>query len=166
MTVEAESGTVQASGIERRLVYRLVDFWRDLRGERCFPAISSVDPRNMRDRWPQCFVTGIDPQGVTRFTYFGPDLVALYDTDLTGEIVDLVPPDSVLERAVALKGVVLRKQAPNSVGDSLTLAGGIEVLDRVCLLPFSEDDARIDAMMGGLSYKTVLPDDRLRMAQT
>ncbi len=43
-------------GMERRLVLRLLGYWRDLRGDEGYPTFADVDPAAIADIWPHCFV--------------------------------------------------------------------------------------------------------------
>ena len=45
--------------VERRLVLRLLGYWRPLCEDREFSSLSDVDPAQIPDMWPHCFVLDV-----------------------------------------------------------------------------------------------------------
>jgi hypothetical protein len=143
-------------GLERRLVLRLLHHWRDLCGERRFPSFDEVDPAQIPDMWPSCFV--LDAHGHRDdpvFRLVGDDIAK----QVRGTLVDLrvsqVPRDTLVDHAVSYLDEVIAKEVPISRGGQFLRTDGVNVLYRSILLPMSDDGDLVSGILGAANCREV-----------
>lgn len=140
-------------GKERRLVLRLLDYWRGITGDRSYPSLSDIRSDDIADMWPYCFVLDVseDEQNPI-LRYVGKELIACYGAPCENLHVSELRKSSLLERASCYVKEVLRKGVPISYGDSFKSVEGESVLCRSILLPLSDDGEAISLVLGGTNY--------------
>jgi hypothetical protein len=149
---------------ERRLVLRIMAQWKELSGERRFPARADIDPAGFADDWPFCFLLDFDPlpvhpaDGVEAavITYVGSELVSdAAPPALVGRrLVQATRPDSLLRFASSYIDRVIEREVPVCIGGPARHRGKV-ILTRSILLPLSSDGARIDGALGAANYRLV-----------
>ena len=149
--------------LERRLVLRLLGYWRSLLNERPFPSFADLDPAQIPDLWPHCFVlelAGADGRPV--FRAVGAALARHAKRPLVGRPVsDMAaeePADSLPGAATAYVATVLQKRAPVSRGGTLRETDGTERPYRSILLPMSDDGETINGLFGAASCQEAPQD--------
>ncbi|MBN4016506.1 PAS domain-containing protein [Rhodospirillaceae bacterium AH-315-P19] len=141
------------SGRERRLVLRLLDYWRGVVGDRTYPSMSDIRSDDITDMWPFCFILDVDDNKENPILrYVGEELVACYGAPCENLRVSELRKDSLLACVTAYAGEILRKGVPISYGDSFKGEDGEGVLCRSILLPLSDDDETISLILGGANY--------------
>lgn len=144
--------------MERRLVLRLLGYWRDLCGERDLPQRGDVDGRAITDMWDYCFV--IEVKGAEpRFVHFGAWHADFHGADLTGRPLREVAPETLVERATGYLPEILRRRVPVTYGGELEERGGHRLLYRSIMLPLSDGADGIAAVLGGANCR-IVPDPR------
>ena len=140
-------------GKERRLVLRLLNYWRDKGDGDKFPALADMDAVEIPDMWPFCFVVGVLGDEEVRFTYVG-DQVAL---DLPGlspsTALSVLPEYSLVHHATAYVGQVLRRKVPVTKGGEFSAENGATIQFRSILLPLGEDGRTIDYLFGAANCR-------------
>jgi len=139
---------------ERRLVLRLLDYWRDLSGERDMPAIADVDCVAMSDMWDYCFVLDLR-DGAPRILHFGAWHAEFYGKDMTGAALSDLTKDTLAERSVRYLDEILRRRVPVTYGAAANDPGGRHILYRSIMMPLSEDGTTITGILGGSNCKLV-----------
>lgn len=145
------------TGMERRLVLRLLSRWRKICGDREFPSFNDVDPAEMSDLWQNCFV--LDVAGFAEnpvFRSIGADIAPLAGVNLVDKRVSDAPASTLISASVAYLGEVLRKQVPISRGGEFLKPGGVRVLYRSILLPMSDDGETISGLLGAANCREVI----------
>ena len=130
---------------QRRLVWRLLNYWEQRRGERDFPALADIDSREIDEMWPHCFV--LDVANFREFPYFqylGPSLARYSGVFLSGQDWAM----TLLRKAVWHYREVLERSAPILVEEELTQYDNQKLLFRSVMLPLSEDQVTIDYVLG------------------
>ena len=145
-------------GLERRLVLRLLSYWRDLCGDRAYPSFADVDPASISDMWQWAFVIEVvgheaDPV----FRHVGDGLVGFAETPLTGVKLSAAPRDSLVSHAVSYVQAVIAKGVPISRGGEF-MRENARVLYRSILLPMSDDGTTISGLLGAANCREV-PED-------
>ena len=141
---------------ERRLVLRLLGYWRDLCGERDWPAASDVVSADMDDMWDYSFILdfkGSEPV----FRHFGNWHTEFYGADMSGQAVSALARDTLAERSTYYFAEVLRRRIPITYGGEVTEPGGRKILYRSILMPLSDDGINMTGILGGSNCK--LADD-------
>ena len=150
-------GQEMPTGIERRLVLRLLWHWRSLCGERKLPVISDVDPTAIPDIWPHSFLLEIDgTEGRHIFKALGDQIGKISTGSLVGMRVTDAPVDALPSLAVAYIDEVLEKGVPISRGGEFAKPDGTRVLYRSVLLPVGEDENTISGILGAANCREVV----------
>ncbi|MBX6370422.1 MAG: hypothetical protein IRZ04_20830 [Rhodospirillales bacterium] len=139
---------------EKRLVFRILECWRELRADRAMPTPEEMTLEMLgRDR-KSCFALSLSPPGdVPRFTFIGPDFVE-DGQDLVGQPRSACSIETVLGAATSCLDEVLARRIPVCIG-GLARHTRRPVLFRSILLPLSSDGQRIDALIGAANFRTI-----------
>ena len=143
-------------GMERRMVLRLLNHWRDwCNGDR-FPSFESVDPAELEEMWGYCFVLdflGFEDDPVIRMV--GDELAGYQPASLVNCPLSEAPPKSLLEHAAGYYGEVLSREVPISRGGQFRKYDGTKVLFRSIILPMSDDGDTISGLLGAANCREV-----------
>jgi hypothetical protein len=137
---------------ERRLVLRILSYWRACRGDRAFPAAAEIRDDGLGEDSAFCFRLDL-PRGAEEAVL--ASLGAHYAGDwpgLVGRPVGECPGGTILGETVALTPKVLAQRVPITIG-SEAVHRGAPILFRSILLPLSGDDDRIDGFLGAANYR-------------
>lgn len=137
---------------ERRLVLRILAYWRGVRGDRAFPAPAEIRDEGLGQDLEFCLRLSLpagaaDPMIARLGAHYAAESPAL-----CGRPVSACPPGTIISATAALARDVLAQRVPITVGGEATHRGGL-VLFRSILLPLSTDGARIDAFLGAANYR-------------
>jgi hypothetical protein len=136
----------EAEGKEKRLIWRLLNYWEQQRGDRDYPALEDIDPAAISEIWPYCFLLDVkNYRAFPYFQYLGPSL-AKYSGIFLGGQHDW--SFTLLKKAVCHFREALERGAPVLVEEELTQYDNRKLLLRSVLLPLSEDQEAIDHMLG------------------
>lgn len=131
---------------ERRLTYRLLNYWDVLRGQRPFPALADIDGSKIPELWPWCFV--LDTQrtrSTPYFQYLGTDLAKYSGIYLSGEQDWRL---TLLDKAASHLDRTLAAREPIIIEDELVRYDGRQLLFRSIMLPLSDDGDAINHVLG------------------
>jgi hypothetical protein len=140
--------------MERRLVLRLLAYWRSLGDGRAWPSAAAIDPAQIADLWPHCFV--LELVGTAKepvFRALGPEFARHAERPLVGCRASAVAPGSLVGAATAYIPAVLEKGVPISRGGVLRGPGAATLVYRSVLLPMSDDGAEISGILGAASCR-------------
>lgn len=144
-----------APGQENRLTYKLLAYWDERRGGRDFPSLRNIEPSDLEELWPYCFVLDVRSFADTPyFHYLGPALAKFSGIFLSG---NHDWSSTLLRMAVCHFREALQRRAPVLVEDELTLYDTRKLLFRSTLLPLSENGRDIDFILGAANGKIVRP---------
>jgi len=144
------------TGIERRMVYRLLSYWRTLSVDDEIPLLDSVDPEAIPDIWECSFVldvSGHQHDPVIRF--LGPKIGVHSDMTLVGTAISNVPKRTLLSMAVSYVPEVLRKEIPICRGGEFVRVDGSRLLYRSIVLPMSTNGRSVNFLLGCANYRIV-----------
>jgi hypothetical protein len=150
-------------GLERRLVLRLLSYWRDLCGARTYPSFADIDPASIPDMWNWAFVlevAGHDADPVLR--HVGPSLAATASAPVIGLRLSSLPKETLICHAVSYVQAVIAKGVPISRGGEFMRDGNMRVLYRSILLPMSDDGATISGLLGAANCREVSGEGQAR----
>jgi hypothetical protein len=144
------------AGSERRLVLRLLKYWRGLQDGDWFPPFSAIDNVEIADMWNDSFVLDLaghenDPV----FRWFGNGIACRCGGSLIGRHVSEVPENCLASVVVTYLDDVLAREAPMSRGGELVLWNGVRILYRSILMPLSDDGKTITGILGGANCREV-----------
>lgn len=146
-----------AAATERRAVLRVLRHWRAACRDREFPSRRDIDPTEIAADWKYCFIVDIpDSGGVPSFAYVGEALQIPVWEGRSGARVTDCPPGTILAVATNYIDKMLESRLPLSHSGS-AMHGGQVVLFRSVLLPLSDDERRIDGVLGTANFRRVEP---------
>ena len=143
-------------GMERRLVLRLLGYWREIRGDDNYPTFSDVDPSAIPDIWPHCFVleasnAGDDPV----FRAVGEKIASHFAGVIVGRRVSELTKQSLFSVTIDYLDQVLAKGAPISHGGEFYRDDGIKILYRSIVLPMSDDGETVSGLLCAANCREV-----------
>jgi len=144
------------SDIERRLVLRLLSYWRTICHDRNLPSFTNVDLSDLPDIRPHSFAIEMAGDGAApNFVSVGAQLATYCDKPLIGRLVSEVPGKTLLGVAVSYIGEMLDKCAPVSRGGEIVTTDGTKLLYRSILLPMSDDGETISGILGAANCRAI-----------
>lgn len=153
---DANALLARVDGVERRVCTRAVAAWRALAAPRRFPAgaqIEALEPAELHEHF---FVLEVPPSGEPpRCVSAGPVMRRAIGRDPTGRpLTELLPPPIGQKLAGAMRDAVA---TGTPVGDAGRWArpDGSDVVYRAVLMPLSDDQRRIDAVLGAINFRTL-----------
>ena len=142
---------------ERRLVIRVLSSWRAVCEKRQFPRADEMTQELLGDDWPNCLIIALDDDRNPRFQYVGAVFHGPSWAVSPAQRVSDCPDGTLLKYASGFYPQILAERIPVSIGNKASLTTG-PALFRAILLPLSNDDSRIDALLGAASCRDDLPD--------
>ncbi len=151
------------NAIENRGVLRLLTHCEGLAGDKKFPSLKDVQPAEIADIWPYCFVLDVTtPSDVPTFHYIGKslegnrqiDLVILSSNELESQpLIGSTP--TRLGQAAKLYHRVLSSKSPVATSGTFEHPNGNSVLYRSILMPLSVDQENLDYLLGAVTSREV-----------
>jgi len=138
---------------EKRLVTRVLDYWRETAMDRRFPHLDQIDAAVIGDDWINCALIKFAPKiEELLFVVVGDNLLPPQHAVLDDRPVSACPHACVLRVMMNY----LPRFHPN--GGPLAVSGtcqhgGAPVLFRGVLLPLSDDDVHIDHVLTAASFR-------------
>lgn len=156
-------------GAERRLVLRLLAYWRDLLSDeqdnRLFPSFADIDPTAIHDIWRHCFALDLfGHESGPVFRAVGIEFRGFSEAGLTNLPVSELALDSLAALSSYYFDEVLEKKAPVSRGGRIEGPDGAQILYRSILLPMSDDGETISGFLGAANCReeTIAADPEVK----
>jgi hypothetical protein len=163
MSIHAEAvGDIELNemptGRERRLVLRLLSYWRELlkdeQDSRLFPSFADIDPTAIYDIWQHCFAMDLfGHESGPVFRAVGLEFSNYFDGTLANRPVSELNPDTLTAQSTCYFNEVLEKNAPISRGGQISGLDGSNILYRSILLPMSDDGETISGFLGAANCR-------------
>jgi hypothetical protein len=139
---------------ERRLSLRLLAYWRHLREEREFAARGKIDPTLIPEMWPFSFILDVSQESdAARFLYVGDEIARISGVSTDVKSFAELPENTLLAKSSSYFEQVLRRRCPITIGGEFVDPYGVEILYRSVMLPLSDDDTTIVAILGAGNCK-------------
>lgn len=136
--------------LERRLVFRLLNYWKLLRDERDFPSFSDVNPLEIPEIWKHCLVLEVlDGSDDPIFRAIGDGLKNHADSGLVGLRVSAIGQNTLLSSALSYTDAVFEKRAPVCRGGNFE---NTTLLYRSIILPMSDDGETISGLLAAFNH--------------
>lgn len=144
------------AGLERRMILRLLGYWRAAFHDNEIPLLTSIDPREIPDIWPYCYVLDVaGHQHDPVLSFVGRNLLDEGGADLTGAPVSAIPAHTLLGASLRYVPEVMRKGVPVSRGSEVTRPDGARILFRTIILPLSADGRSLGYLLGAANSRDV-----------
>ncbi len=154
MSDNAASQVDLKAGSERRMINRVASYWEEIRGERHFPAMTDIEPHRLDDIRSNCFVldvSGSVEEPIVRFV--GETLSEGGKVARAGESLNTVPKRTLFGRVSDHFLECVAHGAPVGIEAEFDDDKGETIMYRGVLLPFSDDDASVDFVLGAINFK-------------
>jgi len=141
------------AGMERRLVVRLLSYWRDIGGGLGHvPAREDELPDRVGEDWDWCFLLDcrancFDPS----VQFVGDGLISEFSDDPTALAVSQIDFSKLLGKAARRHRVAVDRKLPVVLSGSYGISYGRVVLYRGILLPLREAEGSFDYLLGAAS---------------
>jgi hypothetical protein len=152
--------SIQGHPSERRLVLRLLDYWRRVSEDRRWPSPGDFYPAVIPDLWRYCFLVDLTgaAEGKRVLSYVGDYHREMYDMEFTGTALVDVDQNTLISRAASYVDDVLGRAVPVTYGGQFIDRRGYGVLYRSILLPLSTDNETICAILGAANCQETASD--------
>jgi hypothetical protein len=140
--------------MERRLVLRLLKYWRQLQNDGDFVSFDQIEPEKIPGIWPNCFVVEIFENGDVPILRVIGEEIAKWSDSLTADMpINQIPPDCLVGISLSHLDEVVRKGVPVSRGGEYISHAGGKILYRSILIPMSDDGKRITGLLGAANCR-------------
>ena len=154
-TERRKDGDALPKGMERRLVLRLLSYWRGLCDGDRLPSFAAVQPIAMADMWPSCFVLDVAGHEANPVFRRAGEAFAAHVPDLLNRRVSEVPANTLVHASVSYVGEVVAKAVPISRGGEFYKGDGTKVLYRSIVLPMSDDGETVSGLLCAANCREV-----------
>lgn len=149
------------AGEERRINFRLQSYWDQLRGDRPYPSESEINPDDIGDIWPSCYLVHRfkrDGKYIYKYEYLGKELVEAYGDDMNGrevyeELVDAVHTQEVIHHFRQ----VVQSGHPVTLEGEFTNQAQMHIKYRQALMPIGDGNAQdpgtVAYILGGMRWR-------------
>ena len=141
---------------EYRHHQQLQKYWEKLRGNRPFPTESEINPEDIAEIWPSCFLVSVNDlnNGLGyRYSYLGDEMIEAY-----GE--DTYNPDIVNKLVTTTSSPMIKKfdevvKTQKAVVDEseFTNLKKLKIRYRTCMLPLAAPDGKVGFIIGCMRWK-------------
>ncbi|QXK91756.1 PAS domain-containing protein [Neoehrlichia mikurensis] len=142
---------------ERRAIKILYEYWNTLRNTRNFPQKSEIDPDEIIEAWPSCFIIDIQENVSHKYhcSYIGEKAINLYKSDVryysTSEHITMFFPQVIEDLEDYLESVI-ENHTPIIKELETQLKTGHYLKIRQCLLPLGKQNT-VNAIIGVVGGK-------------
>lgn len=136
--------------MERRLVARLLKYWRSLGGGLGrAAAYSDIEHTKIGQEWDWCFVLDCrDDAGDPTLLHVGNGLIADFDDDPTDHTVSEIVSSNLLGKALSQRDTAVRRKLPVVLNGAYGIAHHRMVLYRGIILPLNGDGGEFGYLLG------------------
>lgn len=158
--------------IEKRLTYRLIKYWNQMRGSSTLPEIERLDiyvtdverlgtlSESISDLWNKCLLISITEKNplAVKYQYIGTELLSLFGRDFVGKVENF--SDLSYTPITKLLG---KTRTPSFIQEPRPLIdeGKFEFIDkkiikyRSCILPFGTGANDLTHLIIGMTWRSV-----------
>lgn len=142
--------------LEHRSHQRLRKYWDELRGGRAYPSESEIDPDELADIWPSCFLISIDD--VTRrigyrYSYLGEDLIEAYGDNVKDPNIAMQMLATASEELLKKFTEVVEKHHPVIDESEFVNLKNYNIKYRTCMLPLGPSPKEVTHILGCMRWR-------------
>ncbi len=141
-------------GMERRLVLRVLKYWRSKGEGQTLPSLSEIKQQEIEDLWPYCFVLQTQSENDPVFRYCGDAFVSPPGSMLPYTRVSELPPRSLIAQAMAIVPEVLERRVPITRGGEFQGRHNKLHKYRSIILPLSKDGDTLTHLFGAVNSRS------------
>ena len=153
---DAHPSAGEANPIERRLVMRLLRFWRDRAEPHEMPARGDIDLGNLPDFAPHCWIgrIGTDEKNIILET-IGESFAIDQGPSLIGKSLAAAPAGTLIAHAGAYAANVVVYRVPMSFWGKFQHFDGRTLLYRSIILPLRTENGDMGYLLGAANYRAL-----------
>ena len=140
-------------GMERRLVLRVLKYWRSKIDNQDLPTLSDIDQNEIEELWPFCFLLQTQSGNDPVFRYCGDAFVSPPGHMLPYTRVSELPPRSLIAHALHIMPEVLERHVPITRGGEFQDKQGRLYKYRSIILPISNDGTHLTHLFGAVNSR-------------
>ena len=133
---------------ERRLTQRVLDLWREVRGDSFLTSPREFEPGQLGVYWPHCFLLRLDGGPEPILDRCGDSLLEDCGVPVLARPISCIPAESLLGMAVGGWLDAVSRRVPIVRGSQAPIAEGPWVHMRSVLIPLSATPTRITHVLG------------------
>lgn len=149
--------TTDMFDIEHRYHQQLQAYWEQLKGNRRFPLEREINPDEIEEIWPSCFLVSIDSVTKTtgyRYSYLGHEMQAAYGEEPHNPDIVHRLDCTDTSRMIARFDEVLATGQPVIDESSFINTNGLHIRYRTCMLPLGlQDHTTVGYILGCMRWK-------------
>lgn len=144
------------SELHHRYHEQLRTYWDKLRGERQYPNENEIDPDEIKELWPSCFLISLDDvvrRLGYRYSYLGEDLIEAYGDDMKNPDVALRLLSTASIPLVHKFDDVVKNGNAVIDEDEFVNVKNLKVKYRACMLPLGFQGNHVSHILGCMRWK-------------
>lgn len=144
----------QHEGMERRMVHRLLEHWRNAREDDGLPSLDDVFKQDLGDMVPDIYVLKV-PGGAEEpvFERIGEVLGGELPDDLVGKPVSAAPEGTLVKEALGYYAKVVAKKVPITLGGDFVNGKNQTILYRSIIAPLDDGEGNVGFLLGAANCK-------------
>ena len=143
------------AGMERRMVVQQLDVWRQARGDDGPMPMKTALEQEFVEVAPSSFVLEVTEENASpTVVSIGATITELQGSDLVGQSVSAIEPQSLIGRVLQSLPIVLNKKVPATTSGEFEQASGQKIIYRCILMPLSAASEKVNIILGAVSFKT------------
>ena len=142
----------QPQGMERRMVHRLLERWRNAREDDGLPPLDGVLAQDLGDMVSDIYVLKLSA-GEPVFERVGETIGAELPDDLVEKPVSAVPESTLLKEALDYHARVLAKKVPITLGGDFVNGKDQTILYRSIITPLDDGEGNLGFLLGAANCK-------------
>ena len=144
----------QPQGMERRMVHRLLERWRNAREDDGLPSLDDVLEQDLGDMVPDIYVLKLSGGGEEPvFERIGEALGADLPDDLVGKPVSAAPEGTLIKEALGYYARVVAKKVPITQGRDFVNGKDQTILYRSIITPLDDGEGDVGLLLGAANCK-------------
>ena len=144
----------QPQGMERRMVHRLLERWRNAREDDELPSLDDIFQQDLGDMVPDIYVLKV-PGDVDEpvFERIGEALGGELPDDLVGKPASAAPEGTLVKEALGYYARVVAKKVPITLGGDFVDGKDRTVLYRSIIAPLGDGEGNVGFLLGAANCK-------------
>ena len=144
----------QPQGMERRMVHRLLERWRNAGEDDGLPSLDDIYKQDLGDMVPDICVLKV-PGGAEEpeFERIGEALGGDLADDLMGKPVSAAPEGTLVKEALGYYARVVAKKVPITLGGDFVNGKDQTILYRSIIAPLDDGEGNVGFLLGAANCK-------------
>ena len=144
----------QPQGMERRMVHRLLECWRNAREDHELPPLDDVFKQDLGDMVPNIYVLKVSSgPGEPVFERVGEALAGELPDDLVGKPASAAPEGTLINETLGYYARIVAKKVPITIGGGFINGKDQTILYRSIITPLDDGEGNLGFLLGAANCK-------------